>query len=236
MTIPTELLDVAGTPVSEWPEELQRQVEGNPELLRVMNEQAQMASLMALKRYEAQGEDARGRLRSRIEERIRNGEARTPPMLDIDALPDWVRMAAAVIVMLGLSVWTHREMMHHDIHADPAGVNVAVGQPFAGQSPDGFSRSLAVGGSGGSGTYPMVESSFQLPTTGDASLSPGILFRNPDPFTTLVSNADPEVPLFFQFSPDLTRQIEASFVERSLMETNRVSTSPLVPVRLDQAP
>jgi len=232
MTIPSEILEVAGTPVSEWPEELRKNVEENPELLQVLEQQERIASLMALKRYEKPNPAAQEQIRSRIQERIRKGEARTSPLLDIDALPDWVRMAAAVVVMLGLSVWTHREMMN----GGTGSVENLAGQAIPGNASGGFSSPASLGNGAGFGDMPLVESSFQLPSSGDEYLSGGIVFRNQDPFTTLVSQPDPEVPLLFQFGPDLTRQIEASFVERSLMETNRVNASPLLPARLDVVP
>lgn len=230
MTIPTELLEYAGTPLSQWPDDLRQQVEANPELLRMMEEQARMASLMSLKRYEQPSPAASTTIRDRIQDRIQNGEAHPTPKLDFDALTDWVRMAAALVVMLGLSVLTHWEMIQN---GDPS-VDVVIGEPLD-RSSQNTLVGFAPGATGTPGITTWSEPEFQ-PLLGTPTLGSGGVMQGQDPFQTFVVAGENEVPPLFQFSPDLARQIEASFEERSLLETNRVSETPLVPVRTNPAP
>ncbi|MEX2606681.1 MAG: hypothetical protein WD708_04985 [Kiritimatiellia bacterium] len=104
------LLMYAGTPVDRLPEEIRSRVEENPELKARLESQARVAGLMKLKNHEIPDEALEGRVRYRVGIRIRNGEhLRTASTLD--ALPDWARMVAVVVVMFGLSLLTHREML-----------------------------------------------------------------------------------------------------------------------------
>jgi hypothetical protein len=57
------------------------------------------------------------RVRERIRADIRAGKPSAAPLLHFDAMPDWMRMAAAVVFMLGLSVLTHREMLREPVEA-----------------------------------------------------------------------------------------------------------------------
>jgi hypothetical protein len=104
------LLMYAGTPVDRLPEEIRSQVEGDPGLRAQLDAQAEMADLMKLKSYERPDAALEGRVRHRVGVRLRNGDhLRSPSRLD--ALPDWARMVAVVVVMFGLSLLTHREML-----------------------------------------------------------------------------------------------------------------------------
>lgn len=104
------LLMYAGTPVDQLPEEIRSRVEENPGLRAQLDAQAEMAGMMKLKTHELPDAALEGRVRHRVGIRIRNGEhLRTASKLD--AFPDWARMVAVVVVMFGLSLLTHREML-----------------------------------------------------------------------------------------------------------------------------
>lgn len=112
------LLDHAGTPVEELPEDLRRFVESDPELHRSFQEQARIAALMNLKNYEQPDASLEGRVLYKVGLRIRNGE-HLRMSNRLDAFPDWARMVAVVMVMAALSLLTHREMLEGPALAPP---------------------------------------------------------------------------------------------------------------------
>lgn len=104
------LLTYAGTPVDQLPEEIRSRVEENPELRAQLDAQAEVAGLLKFKTHEIPDAALEGRVRHRVGIRIRNGEhLRTSSKLEV--VPDWARMVAVVVVMFGLSLLTHREML-----------------------------------------------------------------------------------------------------------------------------
>ena len=105
------LHEAAGTPLDELPEEVKAKLDQDAELREALRAQADVARWMGLKRYEQPDSGLEARVRERVRAGIRNGQGRSRPMISFDAMPDWVRMAAAVVFMLGLSVLTHREML-----------------------------------------------------------------------------------------------------------------------------
>lgn len=107
------LLAYAGTPVADLPESVKALVESDPALLKSFEEQARCAALLKLKQYEIQDPAMEGRMLHRVGVRIRNGEHLRREST-LDALPDWARMVAVVVVMLALSLLTHREMLEHE--------------------------------------------------------------------------------------------------------------------------
>lgn len=112
------LLRHAGTPVAELPDAVRAVVEADAALLQVFHEQALTASLLKLKNYETPDPAMEGRTLYRVGLRIQNGEhLYREPFLD--SLPDWARMMAVVLVMLALSVITHREMLTNPEGTDP---------------------------------------------------------------------------------------------------------------------
>lgn len=107
------LLEHAGTPVADLPEAIKRVVESDPALQQTFHDQARCAALLHLKSYETQDPAMEGRILHRVGLRIRNGEHLRREST-FDALPDWARMVAVVVVMLGLSLMTHREMLEQN--------------------------------------------------------------------------------------------------------------------------
>lgn len=104
------LMTYAGTPVDRLPEEIRSRVQDLPGLRAELDAQAEVAGLMKLKIHEIPDAALEGRVRHRVGIRIRNGEhLRTTSRLE--AFPDWARMLAVVVVMFGLSLLTHREML-----------------------------------------------------------------------------------------------------------------------------
>jgi len=108
---PTSLLKhYAGTPIEELPPEIAEQVKSDSALLAEMEQQAEMASLMGLKRYETPDEAVFGRVQYRTMLQIKN-QASARPEPFFFQLPGWARVTAVLAFMLGLSVLTHREML-----------------------------------------------------------------------------------------------------------------------------
>ncbi|MDF3127884.1 hypothetical protein P0Y35_01615 [Kiritimatiellaeota bacterium B1221] len=112
------LMSQAGVPLNELPEKLRNQIESNPELLQSFQDQARVASLMKLKNYEQPAPEMEGRVLYQVGIRIRNGE-HLRGSSRIDMFPDWARMVAVVMVMLGLSIFTHREMLQNNQTGNP---------------------------------------------------------------------------------------------------------------------
>ncbi|WFB35142.1 hypothetical protein P3T73_13330 [Kiritimatiellota bacterium B12222] len=122
------LYTYAGTPVDALPEEARALLEKDSALRESFEAQARMASLLKLKTYETPDEAMEGRVLHRVSVRIQNGEhLRREPMLE--GLPDWARMVAVVVVMLGLSVFTHREMMDNPIQGSDIHEGIAEREP-----------------------------------------------------------------------------------------------------------
>jgi len=119
MTSKQILRTYAGTPPEELPEEVRARLESDSALRDELYAQARTARLMGLKRYETPDPAMPGRIRHRLNVRIENGDTSVDPVWRFDAMPEWARMLAVVIVMLGLSVMTHREML--DNETGPAG-------------------------------------------------------------------------------------------------------------------
>lgn len=111
------LFSKAGTPLEALSPELRSRIESDPDLLKEFEAQARIASLMRLKNYEMQDPAMEGRTLHRVRTKILNGEhLRSEPRLEI--FPDWARMVAVVLVMLGMSFLTHREMLDDPSVAD----------------------------------------------------------------------------------------------------------------------
>lgn len=104
------LINYGGKPLEALPPELRRRVESRPRLLEAFQAQARVASMMALKRHEQPEEALSGRLSYALVTRIRNHDFPLPDQPGL-VLPEWARMVAVVVFMLGLSVFTHREML-----------------------------------------------------------------------------------------------------------------------------
>lgn len=108
------LLSYAGKPLEKLPAEIRLIVESDPDLAQKFRDQARIASLMQLKTYEQPDPALEGRVLYTVGVRIRNGEhLRASSRLDF--FPDWARMVTVVIVMLGLSILTHREMLQNPV-------------------------------------------------------------------------------------------------------------------------
>jgi len=105
-----DLLNYAGTPLDQLPEELREAIENDSELKAEFEQQAVVAGMIALKRYEQPDDAMFGRVQYRVQTRLKN-EMSSRPQPYLDRLPAWARMVAVVVVMLGLSVLTHREML-----------------------------------------------------------------------------------------------------------------------------
>ncbi len=120
------LMSQAGIPLNELPEKLRKQIESNPAMLQSFQDQARIASLMKLKNYEHPAPEMEGRVLYQVGIRIRNGE-HLRGSSRMDMFPDWARMVAVVMVMLGLSVFTHREMLQNSDPGTPA-FTTAAGQ------------------------------------------------------------------------------------------------------------
>ncbi|MGA0368358.1 MAG: hypothetical protein ACO3N7_02785 [Kiritimatiellia bacterium] len=129
------LFSKAGTPLDELPIELRSRIESDPDLLKEFEAQARVASLMRLKNYELQDPAMEGRMLHRVRTKILNGEhLRQEPRLEI--FPDWARMVAVVLVMLGMSFLTHREMLDDPLAAeDPQMAATVLDAPIPTPSP-----------------------------------------------------------------------------------------------------
>ncbi len=104
------LLTYAGRPLEALPEDILRRVERRPRLRAALEQQARVAACVSLKRFEVRDPAAEGRLSHRLLVRIRAGDIPwEAPSLFV--LPEWARMLAVVLVMLGLSLLIHREML-----------------------------------------------------------------------------------------------------------------------------
>jgi hypothetical protein len=128
------LLEHAGTPVADLPEAVKRVVESDPALQQTFHDQARCAAMLHLKNYETQDQAMEGRILHRVGVRIRNGEHLRREST-FDALPDWARMVAVVVVMLGLSLMTHREMLeNNELEEGPQTAAVIAPVPVSHQS------------------------------------------------------------------------------------------------------
>lgn len=125
------LLEHAGTPIDALPEEVKAKVIAHPKLRAALEQQADMARLMKLKNYETPDERMFDRVHHRVQIRVKH-PASTVPEPYLDQLPSWARMVAVVVVMLGLSVLTHREMLRSPDEVEPgfAAPEAPAPQPF----------------------------------------------------------------------------------------------------------
>jgi hypothetical protein len=111
------LIQYAGEPFEAIPEGLQEQLKHDPQLKQAFEQQQFVKQLMGLKRYESPDP----RLSERLCRAVRLSAADHKPLgqrlsfQNTHLLPAWVRMAAVVVVMLGLSVLTHREMLRNEM-------------------------------------------------------------------------------------------------------------------------
>lgn len=107
----------AGKSLDSLPQELQDQLKQDSRLRGELIQQARVASLLRLKQYEVPDEAMEGRVLHRVGVRIRNGEHLSTAR-ELEFIPGWARMVAVVVVMLGLSVLTHREMLQNNLVGD----------------------------------------------------------------------------------------------------------------------
>lgn len=111
------LIQYAGQPLESIPDELQETVRQDPQLKQAFEQQRLVKELMSLKRYEMPD----SRLAERLCRSVHLAAADQIPLArrlslqNAHMLPAWVRMAAVVVVMLGLSVLTHREMLRNEL-------------------------------------------------------------------------------------------------------------------------
>jgi hypothetical protein len=105
------LFEYAGTPLDQLPEAVQQRLQEDPALREELQSQARISQVMGLKRYEKPEPAVAGRVRENIRHQIRNMQPGRGILVEFPPMPDWMRMAAAVMLMLGLSVMTHREML-----------------------------------------------------------------------------------------------------------------------------
>ncbi|MCC5845012.1 MAG: hypothetical protein JJU05_12250 [Verrucomicrobia bacterium] len=111
------LIQYAGEPFESIPEGLQDQLKQDPQLKQAFEQQLLVKQLMGLKRYETPDP----RLSERLCRAVRLSAVDHKPLgqrlsfQNAHLLPAWVRMAAVVVVMLGLSVLTHREMLRNEM-------------------------------------------------------------------------------------------------------------------------
>jgi hypothetical protein len=120
---PTRILkEIAGMSPDELPEDIRAQLEKNPALKAEVEEQAKVAALIGLKRYETPDEEMFGRVHYRTMIQLRNAQAQAPSPFGWQ-IPGWARAAAVVMFMLGLSVLTHREMLRTQEGEAPVAVS-----------------------------------------------------------------------------------------------------------------
>lgn len=110
------LIQFAGKPLESMPVEIQEQLASDPQLKQALEEQRFVSQLMSLKQYETP--DAR--MSERVRRNVRISISKNMPLAqrmslkNAHLLPAWARMAAVVVIMLGLSVLTHREMLRYE--------------------------------------------------------------------------------------------------------------------------
>lgn len=163
---PTRTLkEIAGMSWDDLPEEVRKNLEKNPALKAEFDEQAAVAALIGLKRYETPDGEMFGRVHYRTRIQLQNTRARATTSVGWQ-IPGWARAAAVVLFMLGLSVLTHREMLRTE---EEPPVAVSTSQEAAGPGPE----------AGGPG----VEFSFQgTDPFAPYALDPGLL--GPQEFST----------------------------------------------------
>jgi hypothetical protein len=109
------LIQYAGDPVESIPTGLREQLLADPQLKKAFEDQLQIKSLIALKRFE----EPDPRLSERVRRSVRVSISEHTPLRqrlslqNAHLLPSWVRMTAVVVIMLGLSVLTHQEMLRN---------------------------------------------------------------------------------------------------------------------------
>lgn len=130
----TLISQYAGCSLEELPEDVRTRIEADPQTLDVFLSQHQIARLLVFKRYEVPDPALEGRVVYKVSTRIRNGEVSRSLSLPWRGMvfPEWARMLAVVVVMLVLSVWTHREMLHsneREMNGDPGIALLEAGYP-----------------------------------------------------------------------------------------------------------
>ena len=140
MTEDQTLMKYYGRPLADVPVEIREKIEADPDLLSSFETQCQISRLVALKRYETPDPALEDRLCHRVGIRIRNQPSPVKePFWAHWVLPEWARMVAVVVIMLGLSVLVHREMLINDAMEEELGglqtSETGVDLPMAG-TPD----------------------------------------------------------------------------------------------------
>ena len=235
MNEPNWLHEYAGLPLEEWPEDLKTRVEENPQWREIVRHQADTARTLSLKQYEHPDPAMEGRVRHRVGVQLRNGavgnRAMGPrPLVFIDNLPDWARMAAAVVVMLGLSVMTHREMLRD-------GDRAAADTPFPEQEAlESFQIPEETA------SAPVSAPNWDVPAgewpRSETVRPPDFLLNDRDPFITTVRFPERVESSRYVFSlpAGVTNGMENGFPPLSAAETNRVDAASTLPVRLPLDP
>ncbi len=111
------LIQYAGTPLDSIPEALQEQLKNDPQLKEAFEQQLLVKELMGLKQYETPDPRLPERLCRSVRLSISDHKTLGQRLSFQNAhlLPAWVRMTAVVVIMLGLSVLTHREMLRNEL-------------------------------------------------------------------------------------------------------------------------
>lgn len=221
MNEPTWMQEYAGLPLEEWPEELKSRVEANPEWREAVRLQAETARWIGMKRYELPDPAMEGRVRHRVGIRIRHGASAPRPLVFLDNLPDWARMTAAVVAMLGLSVMTHREMLSNGEES----------------SAEGVAQAMA----GAENPAPAEERTFSTLEAWDpaeATRPPAYLLNHEDPFVTTVRFPKGTDTSDFLFSPStgLVEEWSASRSVLPVLQTNRAERARTQPVGFSAGP
>lgn len=194
------LMSQAGTPFEELPKEYQERLEADPQKLQEFQEQARVATLMGLKNYEQADPAMEGRVLHRVGIRIRNGEHLRRESR-FEALPDWARMVAVVLVMLGLSMLTHREMMEST-------------PPESASTESTNDRQVLANAKD---VVPLPDLSTPVTPLSSESFNPV--------FVTYDSQETPNI-----MTPEFSSQLESSILELGLDLTNRTQNVNTIPV------
>ena len=112
------LIEYAGKPLDSLPEAFREQLAADAQLQKAFEDQVYVKTLLSFKRYE----EPEPGMSQRVSRNLRLSLYKHKPPLgqrlafhNSHTLPAWVRMAAVVVIMLGLSVLTHREMLRNEI-------------------------------------------------------------------------------------------------------------------------
>lgn len=111
-----------GRALKDVPVEIREKIEADPELLSTFETQHRISGLIALKRFERPEPALEDRVCHRVGIRIRNqpSPVKERPWAHW-VVPEWARMVAVVVIMLGLSILVHREMLINDAMEEELG-------------------------------------------------------------------------------------------------------------------